>query len=57
MENETEAHIVSKAYDMIPYSWIIVFPNMIGVAENLQELLVRSMPSWKTILTAGKEGL
>ena len=30
---------------------------MIGVAENVKELIVRSIPSWKTILTAGKEEL
>ncbi len=46
-----------KAYDMIPHSWIIECLNMIGVAENLKELLLRSMPRWKTILTAGKEEL
>ena len=43
-----------KAYDLVPHSWIIECLNMIGVAENFIELLVRSMPSWKTILTAGK---
>ena len=30
---------------------------MIGAAENLTELLVRSMSNWKTILVAGKEEL
>ena len=44
-----------KAYDMVPHSWIIECLDMIGVAENLKELIARSMPGWKTILTAGKE--
>ena len=46
-----------KAYDMVPHSWIIECLNMIGVADNLKALVVKSMPSWKTILTAGKEEL
>ena len=46
-----------KAYDMVPHSWIIECLKMIGAAENLTELLVRSMSNWKTILVAGKEEL
>ena len=46
-----------KAYDMVPHSWIIECLNMIGVADNLKELIRRSMPRWKTILTAGKQEL
>ena len=42
---------------MVPHSWIIECLNMIGVADNLKELIRRSMPRWKTILTAGKAEL
>ena len=42
---------------MVPHSWIIECLNMIGVADNLKELIRRSMPRWKTILTAGKQEL
>ena len=46
-----------KAYEMVPHSRITECLDMIRVAENLKELLIRSMPSWKTILLPGKEKL
>ena len=42
-----------KAYDIIPYSWIIECMNMFGVAENMTGVIQTSMKQWKTELTAG----
>ena len=41
-----------KAYDMLPHSWILETLGLIKVAKNIEELLVRSMSDWKTVLTA-----
>ena len=41
-----------KAYDMVPHSWLIEAVKMVGVAENIVELLRKSMETWKTQLTA-----
>ena len=39
-----------KAYDMVPYSWIIECLDLIGVADNVKSLLVNSMEKWKIML-------
>ncbi|XP_047475423.1 uncharacterized protein LOC125029527 [Penaeus chinensis] len=46
-----------KAYDMLPHSWIKKSMEMCGVAENIVNLLSKSMESWRTILTSGNEEL
>ena len=42
-----------KAYDIIPYSWIIECLHLFGVAENIKSLLVNSMEKWKVMLCSG----
>ena len=44
-----------KAYDMVPHSWLLDAMRMIGVADNIVKQLEKSMPSWKTQLTASGE--
>ena len=39
-----------KAYDMVPYSWIIECLDLIGVADDVKSLLVNSMEKWKIML-------
>ena len=46
-----------KAYDMVPHSWILEVVGMMGVADNVRNLLSCSMPNWKTMLTAGDKSL
>ena len=41
-----------KEYDMVPHSWVLEMFGMVGVAENVRNLLRGSMPDWKTVLTA-----
>ena len=41
-----------KAYDFIPHSWIKECMELMGIAENLRELLVKSMKQWKLSLTS-----
>ena len=40
----------TKAYDMVPHSWIIECLELFGVAENMKNLLVNSMEKWKVML-------
>ena len=40
-----------KAYDMVPYSWIVEMLEMAKVADNLKGLLCICMSNWKTELT------
>ena len=44
-----------KAYDMVPHSWVLETVKMVGVAENIIQLLGQSMLKWKTQLTACNE--
>ena len=46
-----------KAYDMVPYSWIIECLDLFGVAENIKILLVNSMEKWKVMLCSGNSEL
>ena len=39
-----------KAYDMVPHSWIIKTMKMLGIADNLIDLISRSMSKWRTNL-------
>ena len=46
-----------KAYDMVPYSWVIECLDLFGVAENIKSLLVNSMEKWKVMLCSGNSEL
>ena len=46
-----------KAYDMVPHSWVMEVVKMMGVADNVRNLLERSMKRWKTVLTADEKVL
>ena len=47
--------IISNRVFSVCFCSCFSLQTMIGVADNVKELVVRSMPSWKTILTARKE--
>ena len=42
----------SKAYDMVPHSWIIESLKLAQVAHNIIEFIEKSMTHWKTGLTS-----
>ena len=46
-----------KAYDMVPHSWIKECLNMFGIADNIKELLINSMDTWRTELTSCGESI
>ena len=46
-----------KAYDMVPYLWIIECLDLFGVAENIKSFLVNSMEKWKVMLCSGNSEL
>ena len=46
-----------KAYDMVPYLWIIESLDLFGVAENIKSFLVNSMEKWKVMLCSGNSEL
>ena len=46
-----------KAYELIPYSWVIEFMQMFGIAENLRTFLQKSMQQLRLSLTAYGEDL
>ena len=46
-----------KAYDMVPYSWILECLKQLGTAENIRNLLKNSMKSWRTELTSNGQCL
>ena len=46
-----------KAYDMVPHSWIVECLEMFGIAENVKNVLIDSMKTWKTELTSSGERL
>ena len=46
-----------KAYDMVPHSWILEVVGMMGIAENVCQLLRQRMGHWKTMLTASDQNL
>ena len=46
-----------KAYDMVPYSWIIECLEIFGVARNVEQFTRRSISQWKTELTSCGESL
>ena len=46
-----------KAYDMVPYLWIIECLDLFGVAENIKSLLANSMEKWMVMLCSGNSEL
>ena len=46
-----------KAYDMVPHSWILTCLSMFKVADNVHNLIRKSMRSWTVELTSGGEML
>ena len=46
-----------KAYDMVPYSWIIATMEMVGLANNIIDLIKQSMKKSKTNLYADEKPL
>ena len=46
-----------KAYDLVPHSWIIESLKMVGVAENIIDMLGKSMQNWKTHLQVNNSTL
>ena len=42
-----------KAYDMVPYLWVIECLDLFGVAENIKILVVNSIEKWKIMLCSG----
>ena len=46
-----------KAYDMIPHSWILESLKMVNVADNVIEMLKRSMNNWNVNLTSSGDFL
>ena len=45
------------AYDLVPHSWIIECMKMFGIAENVTNLLGKSMEQWKLSLTSNGKDL
>ena len=43
----------TKAFDMVPHSWIIKCMTIFGVASNVTRLLENSMKGWRTELSSG----
>ena len=43
----------SKAYDMVPHTWIIKVVRLIGATPNVIPLLKATMIGWKTELISG----
>ena len=41
-----------KSHDFIPHSWIKECMELMGIAENVRELLLKSMKQWKLLLTS-----
>ena len=46
-----------KAYDMIPHPWILECLGLVGIAQNIKNLLANSMNGWKTELTSNGQSL
>ena len=46
-----------KAYDMVPHSWIIKCLKSFKIADNIVEVIMRSMENWKVQLTSAGKNL
>ena len=40
-------------YNLVPHTWIAQCLELFGIAENIKKIVVGSMLSWKTELSAG----
>ena len=46
-----------KAYDFVPYSWILECLDMLGIADNVRRFLEKSMKKWKLLLNSNGSDL
>ena len=46
-----------KAYDMVPHAWILQCLKILNVADNIRNMIEKSMRNWKVELTSGGETL
>ena len=46
-----------KAYDMVPHSWILECLNSLGISENIQQFLDKTMKTWRVELTCANQQL
>ena len=46
-----------KAYDMVPYSWIVEYLRMVVVSEQIKHFLSESMKAWRVDLTYNNQSL
>ena len=46
-----------KAYHFVPHSWIKEFMKLLGIAENVRELLEKGMKQWKLTLSSNEKEL
>ena len=47
----------TKAYDMVPHSWVLQCLKIFKVANNISNVIKNSMKNWKVKLATGKETL
>ena len=40
-----------NAYDMVPHSWILECLNSLGISDNIQQFLDKTMKTWRVELT------
>ena len=46
-----------KAYDFVPHSWILECLDMLGIADNVINVLEKSMKKWKLLLNSNGSDL
>ena len=44
-----------KAYDMVPNSWIVQCPGMVGVSEQMKHFLSENMKAWGVVVGGGAD--
>ena len=44
-----------KVYDMVPNTWILQCLKIFKVAENVRNVIEKSMKNWKVKLTSGEK--
>ena len=44
-----------KGYEMVLHVWVMKCLNLVGAAENVQNLLGRNMEGWRTVVTSSNE--
>ena len=43
-----------KAYDFVPYRWILGCLDMLGIADNVRSFSKKSMKKWKLLLSSNR---